>query len=103
MIGAAKPDPRAIEEAIATLGVSTTSCLFFDDIADWVEELAVRGHARVPRGPRSRTNSRRRRFAICPALERSGRRRTMTEQFDEPGAHGEDASLVTLIDQPQCT
>lgn len=43
MIGAAKPDPRAYQAIAEALGVSTTSCLFFDDIADWVEGARCAG------------------------------------------------------------
>ncbi|OSC42089.1 HAD family hydrolase [Mycobacterium decipiens] len=37
MIGAAKPDPQAYRAIAQALGVATTSCLFFDNIATWVE------------------------------------------------------------------
>ncbi|SIP66253.1 hypothetical protein BN9982_320024 [Mycobacterium tuberculosis] len=61
----------------------------------------MRGHARVPRGP-FRTNSRRRRSRFVQPWSDPGRRGTMTER-DEPDIADRDASLVTLIDQPQCT
>lgn len=69
MIGAAKPDPRAYQAIAEALGVSTTSCLFFDDIADWVEGARCAGMRAylVDRSDKLATAS----FAICPALERS--------------------------------
>lgn len=69
MIGAAKPDPRAYQAIAEALGVSTTSCLFFDDIAAGLRAHGARACARtswtVP--DKLATAS----FAICPALERS--------------------------------
>lgn len=37
MIGAAKPDPRAYRAIAAALGVATGECLFFDNVASWVD------------------------------------------------------------------
>jgi putative hydrolase of the HAD superfamily len=43
MIGAAKPDPRAYRAIAEALGVATTSCLFFDNVAPWVEAARCAG------------------------------------------------------------
>lgn len=43
LVSARKPDPRAYQAIAEALGVSTTSCLFFDDIADWVEGARCAG------------------------------------------------------------
>ncbi len=63
VIRAASPDPRAYQAIAEALGVSTTSCLFFDDIAAKVEGARCAEHA-------FRTNSRRRRSRFV-SLKRS--------------------------------